>query len=160
MNLFLFRHAEAEERSSTGKDADRILTRKGRDAARVVASALSRLDQIDAIWHSPMARAKETASFAAKEFSKASVWETPSLLPDASPGQVLDEISHRQPGEVLLVGHQPHLGLLLSLCVAGNDGSKIPMRKASLARVKFSGTHPSPPGKLIYLLSPDIAAKL
>lgn len=160
MNLFLLRHAEAEERSATGRDADRILTRKGRDAAKAVASALSRLDPVEAIWHSPMARAKETASFAFKEFPKASVWETPSLLPDASPDQVLDEIVHRQPGEVLVVGHQPHLGFLLSLCVAGNDGSKIPMRKASLARVKFAGDHPSPPGKLIYLISPDVAAKL
>jgi phosphohistidine phosphatase len=160
MNLFLFRHAEAEERSSTGKDADRVLTRKGREAAKAVAAALSRLEQVEAIWHSPMERAKETASFAAKEFSKASLWETPSLLPEASPNQVLDEISHRQPGEVLLVGHQPHLGLLLSLCVTGGDGSKIPMRKASLARVKFAGPHPSPPGKLIYLISPDLAALL
>jgi phosphohistidine phosphatase len=160
MNLFLFRHAEAEERSSTGRDADRVLTRKGREAAKTVASALARLDTIGAIWHSPMARAEETASFAAKEFPEASVWETPSLLPEASPDQVLDEIAHRRPGEVLLVGHQPHLGLLLSLCVAGNDASKIPMRKASLARVKFAGDHPSPPGKLIYLISPDLAAKL
>src|SRR5258707_14958842 len=105
MNVFLFRHAEAEDRSSTGKDADRVLSRKGRESAKVVAAALARLEQIEAIWHSPMARAKETASFAVKEFSKASLWETPSLLPEASPNQVLDEISHRQPGEVLLVGH-------------------------------------------------------
>jgi phosphohistidine phosphatase len=160
MNLFLFRHAEAEERSSTGKDADRVLTRKGRESARAVASALARLEQIESIWHSPMARARETASFAAKEFPKAALWETPSLLPEAPPGEVLDEISGRQPGEVLLVGHQPHLGRLLALCVTGSDETRIPMRKTSVARVKFAGSHPSPPGKLIYLISPDLAAKL
>ena len=160
MNLFLFRHAEAEDRSASGKDADRELTRKGRETAKAVASALARLDTVEAIWHSPMARAKETAAFVAREFPGASVWETPSLMPESSPEEVLDEIAHRRPGEVVLVGHQPHLGILLSLCVAGNGGSKIPMRKASLARVKFAGDHPSPPGKLIYLISPDVAAKL
>ncbi len=160
MNLFLFRHAEAEEDSASGKDADRVLTRKGRESARSVASALARLEEIQAIWHSPVVRAKETALFAAKAFPKAVLRETPSLLPGASPGDVLAEIAGVEPGEVLLVGHQPHLGLLLSLCVTGEEGSKVPMRKASLARVKFAGSHPSPPGKLIYLISPDLAAKL
>lgn len=160
MNLFLFRHAEAEDRVSSGKDADRPLTRKGRESARAVAAALARLEQIEAIWHSPMERARETASFAAKEFPNAAMRETPSLLPETPPVQVLDEISGRQPGDILLVGHQPHLGALLSLCVTGRDGGSIPMRKASVARVKFGGSHPSPPGKLIYLVSPDLAAKL
>jgi phosphohistidine phosphatase len=161
VNLFLFRHAEAEERASSGKDADRVLTKKGKETARAVASALSRLEQIDAIWHSPIERAKETASFAAREFPNAAVWETPSLLPGAAPSDVLEEIGSRRPGEeILVVGHQPHLGLLLSLCVTGDDEGKIPMRKASLARVKFAGSHPSPPGKLIYLISPDLASKL
>jgi len=161
VNLFLLRHAEAEEESSTGRDADRVLTKKGRESARAVASALARLEQIDAIWHSPMERAKETASFGAKVFPNAALRETPSLLPGAAPGDVLEEIADKKPGgEVLLVGHQPHLGLLLSLCVTGNESGRIPMRKSSLARVKFAGSHPSPPGKLIYLISPDLASKL
>jgi phosphohistidine phosphatase len=160
MNLFLFRHAEAEDRASSGKDADRALTRKGKESAKVVAALLARLEQIEAIWHSPMARAEETAAIAAKEFPNAAIRETTSLLPETSPVRVLDEISGRQPGDVLLVGHQPHLGELLSLCVTGSDGGSIPMRKASVARVKFAGSHAAPPGKLIYLLSPDLAAKL
>ena len=160
MNLFLFRHAEAEDRASSGKDADRVLTKKGRESVRGVAELLGRIERIDAIWHSPMARAEETASIAAKEFSNAAMRETPSLLPEAPPVLVLDEISGRRPGDVLLVGHQPHLGELLSLCVAGREGGSIPMRKASVARIRFAGSHASPPGKLIYLISPDLVAKL
>ncbi|MGH9443005.1 MAG: phosphohistidine phosphatase SixA [Thermoanaerobaculia bacterium] len=160
MNLFLLRHAEAEDRSSSGKDADRVLTRKGRETAKSVAAVLARLEQVEAIWHSPLARARETASIVAKEFPKAAIWETPSLLPEASPGQVLEEISGRRPGEVVLVGHQPHLGVLLALCVTGSSETRIPMRKASAARIKFAGSHASPPGKLMYLVSPDLAAKL
>ena len=160
MNLFLFRHAEAEDRSSSGKDEDRVLTRKGRDSAKAVAALLGRLEKIEAIWHSPLARAAETASFAAKEFPSAELRETSSLLSEAPAMRVLDEISGRKPGDVLLVGHQPHLGELLSLCVSGREGSSIPMRKASLARIKFPGSHASPPGKLIYVVSPEMAAKL
>ena len=160
MNLFLLRHAEAEDRSSSGKDSDRVLTKKGRETAKAVAALLARLERIDAIWHSPMARAAETAAFAAKQFPGAAIGESSSLLPESSPARVLEEISGRSAGDVLLVGHQPHLGELLALCVTGSAGVSIPMRKASLARVKFAGSHASPPGKLIYVISPEMAAKV
>ena len=44
---------------------------------------------------------------------------------------------------MLLVGHEPHMGALLGRLVAGRPGLEIPMKKAALARLSWSGSGPA-----------------
>lgn len=158
MNLFLLRHADAEDVSSTGKDADRALSARGREQMEVVAKAFARVGEPNEIFHSPLRRAKETAEFVAAQIPKAKLTSVAWLVPDADPRLGFDEI--RGGGDVLWVGHQPHLGRVLGYSVTGSADAEIPMKKAAIARISFSGTHPSPPGTLKWLISPALAQRI
>ena len=156
MNLYLLRHADAEDASSTGKDSDRAPSARGREVMKVVGAAFARVAEPAEIFHSPLRRARETAEFVGAALSKAKLVEVPWLTPESDPRIAFDEIRARR-GDVLWVGHQPHLGRALGYAVTGSDDAELPMRKASIARVSFSGSHPSPPGTLKWLMSPGLA---
>jgi phosphohistidine phosphatase len=157
MNLYLLRHADAEDFAASRKDPDRSLSAHGREVMEVMAAAFERVGEPKTIWHSPYARAKETALFIALKMPKAKIRETPMLVPEADPREIFVALAGGKGGDVLLVGHQPHLGRTLGLAVTGNADVEIPMHKGSIARVSFPGSHPSPPGSLKWLLSPSLA---
>jgi len=156
MNLYLLRHAEAQDASSTGKDADRPLTAKGREVMKIVGAAFALVADPAEILHSPLRRARETAEFVAVHLPKAKVTEVPWLTPESDPRLAFDGIRDRR-GDLLCVGHQPNLGRALGYAVTGSDDAELPMKKASIARISFSGSHPSPPGTLKWLISPGLA---
>lgn len=136
MRIHLLRHAEAEDASDTGLDADRRLTDSGRKRSREMARALSALDpELTAILVSPLVRSRETAEPVAEAcgFTRPLV-ETRALLPGADPEEVLEELFRLGAESCLLVGHMPHLGRLLGRLLAGRRSSlEVPMKKASLA---------------------------
>jgi phosphohistidine phosphatase len=142
VELWLLRHAAAEDRAASGRDEDRALTEEGRERARGVARGLAALDPgIDAILTSPFRRARETAEPAAKALDLA-VRLRPSraLEPDRDPDEILAEVRESGRESVLLVGHEPHLGALLGRLIAGRPGLSVPMKKASVARVAWDGS--------------------
>ena len=62
----------------------------------------------------------------------------PSRAP--TPEEILAEVAAQEKRDgILLVGHQPHLGILLGHLLAGGRGLEIPLKKASLARVELAG---------------------
>jgi phosphohistidine phosphatase, SixA len=62
MDLYLLRHAIAEERSNDGSDSARMLTPEGAEKMRIGARGLRRLGvQLDRLLTSPLTRARETA---------------------------------------------------------------------------------------------------
>jgi len=160
MNLYLLRHADAEDFAASRKDFDRALSERGREVMEVVAAAFERVAEPKTIWHSPYLRAKETALFIAGKMPKAKIRESPMLVPEADPREIFVALGGGKTGDVLLVGHQPHLGRALGLAVTGSADIEIPMHKGSIARVSFSGTRPSPPGSLKWLISPSLAQQL
>jgi len=160
MNLYLLRHADAEESAKSGKDADRALSARGREVMEVVAAAFAKVGKAQAIWHSPLRRAKETAEFIAARFPKATMTVTPSLAPSADPRKALLELSRDRWEDVVLVGHMPQLGLLLGLSLTGREEIDLPMKKTAIARISFDGSHPTPPGDLKWLISPSLAQKI
>jgi len=142
--VHLLRHAEAEDVSSSGRDADRRLTDEGRRRMKTVARAVSKMEPgYEAILISPLVRARQTAEpvAAACGFKKPLV-ETGALSPNAEPLAVLHELARLKPGAALLVGHQPHLGRLFGLLLSGRSDLEIPMKKAGLAAFE-TGTDPS-----------------
>ena len=153
------RHAAAEERASSGHDADRTLTEDGHRRAREVARGLAVIEPgIQLILTSPYARARQTAEPVARALRLAGrVRETQALEPASDPEEILDEIRSEKVEGVLLVGHEPHLGSLLGRLVAGHAGLEIPMRKAAVARLSWTG---SGPAMLRALLPSKVLARL
>lgn len=159
MEIWLLRHAAAEDRAASGRDADRTLTEDGHRRAREVARGLAALEpEIELVLTSPYWRARQTAEPAAQALKlNGHLKETRALEPDRDPSEILDEVRAEGVESVLLVGHEPHLGALLGRLVAGQPGLEIPMKKASVARVSWSG---SGAGTLRALVPPKIMGLL
>jgi phosphohistidine phosphatase len=159
MELYLLRHAIAEENSPTGRDADRRLTEEGRDKLRrVLKRAASAGVEPALILSSPYKRALETAEIAASELRyQGEILRVGSLTPDSSPPSVWSEIrEHRDQPSILLAGHEP----LFSVTVAwllGSQRSMVDFRKAALVRIDVHGFGPAPQGVLQWMLTPKLA---
>jgi phosphohistidine phosphatase len=115
MDLILWRHAEAEPGEP---DLDRRLTAKGvKQAARVAAWLERHLPDRCRILVSPARRAQQTAQALGRKFKT-----VPELGPGASVASVLTAANwpdSREP--VLIVGHQPTLGEVAALLLAGEE---------------------------------------
>lgn len=135
MLVYILRHAEAEDLSPSGLDADRALTDAAMKRMKAVARAIARMEPaFDAILISPLLRARQTAEpVAAACRFKAELQVTESLLPGSDPSSVLEELAASEWKSVLLVGHEPHMGHLFGRLVSGRRDVEVPMKKASLA---------------------------
>ncbi len=142
MDLWLLRHAAAEDSSESGKDADRALTADGEKRARAVARGLAALDpSVELVLTSPYRRARQTAEPAARALDlDRHLRETRALEPGRDPQEILEEVRAEKAGGILLVGHEPHLGALLGRLLAGRPLLTIPLKKAAAARVTWDGT--------------------
>lgn len=116
MDLILWRHAEAFDAREGQNDLERELTPKGERQARRVAAWLNRqLPAGTRVLASPARRAQQTA--AALERRIKTVAE---LAPDASGEALLHATRWPEAREpVLVVGHQPILGLTAALLLSG-----------------------------------------
>jgi len=159
VEIWLLRHAAAEERASSGRDADRTLTVDGHKRAREVGRGLAALEPgIALVLTSPYARARQTAEAAARALKlSGNLRESAALEPDRDPEEILDEIRAERVESVLLVGHEPHMGALLGRLVLGRGGHAMPMKKAAVARVEWEG---SGAGSLRALLPPKVLARI
>ena len=159
MEIWLLRHAAAEERAESGRDEDRTLSEDGHRRARELARGLAELEPgIELILTSPYQRARQTAEPVARTLRLTSkLRETQALEPSSDPEEILGEVRGEQAQVILLVGHEPHLGALLGRLVSGRAGLEIPMKKASLARLTWEG---SGPATLRALLPARIVARL
>jgi phosphohistidine phosphatase len=111
MDLILWRHAEAFEAREAENDLDRGLTPKGERQAQRMAEWLNqRLAHSTRILVSPARRCQQTAKALGKKFKTAN-----ELAPDGN-GEALLKLA-RWPDAaepVLVIGHQPTLGLVAS----------------------------------------------
>ncbi|HTH77361.1 MAG TPA: histidine phosphatase family protein [Ramlibacter sp.] len=108
MDLILWRHAEAEDEAASGGDLQRALTARGeKQAARMAAWLDRQLGESVRILCSPALRCEQTVLPLGRKYKIRD-----ELAPDASPEAVLAAAQWpdaKQP--VLIVGHQPTLGL-------------------------------------------------
>jgi len=155
MEIWILRHAKAEDGGPTTPDEERELTDGGHETIRSVARAVARLEpKLDAIFTSPLVRARQTAEPVARALSmEDKLIESDALVPDADPKAILREIGRRGLSRAMVVGHMPHLGRLLGYLLTGRPDSSIDLKKAALARIQFDGDAPKPPGTLIFLLT-------
>jgi len=159
MEVYLLRHGIAENRSSTGHDADRRLTEEGRaKLRRVLERAQSAGVSPSLILSSPYKRAVETAEIAARELGyDGKLVRVDSLTPDSSPANIWEDLrARRNESSILLAGHEP----LFSSTVAWMLGSSRPMvdfRKAALMRIDFESLGAEPKGVLEWMLTPKLS---
>lgn len=119
MNLILWRHAEAED---SEPDLDRRLTPRGRKQAQAMAQWLhAHLPERRLVLASPARRTRETADALGEQYRI-----EPLLAPDADVAHYIGACDwplgpKAAGGTVVLVGHQPILGRLASLLMAGQE---------------------------------------
>ena len=115
MDLLLWRHAEAEDGED---DLKRRLTERGEKQARIMAAWILKHQPKDLrIIVSPSVRTQQTAEALKLPF------ETQRKLgPEACVSELIAASGWPQAnGSVLIVGHQPSLGRMASLLLAGHE---------------------------------------
>ena len=160
MELYIFRHAEAEDRRPGLEDQDRKLTPRGRRDARAVAKvALKARELPQLILTSPLQRARETAAIAANVLGNVRIKETLALLPDALPEQLWNELCAMPAGiEVaMLVGHEPHTGLLVQFLLEAHI--RVRVRKGALIKIVAGGRQGTPRGQLDWMILPKMVRR-
>jgi len=124
MNVYLVRHAEAK---SEYEDPERSLTDTGWKNIRKIAAFIggSTHIRVDSVFHSGKTRARQTAEALADTISPAhGIRETGGLKPMDDPSIWADRLQE-ETGNVMLVGHLPHLGRLASLLLCRDENSKV-----------------------------------
>lgn len=142
--LLVVRHAVAESREvfaeSGADDALRPLTADGRRRMKRVARGLNMLvPKLDLLAASPLVRARQTADILASRYRGITVVTTESLEPKARPPAFAAWL-RKQPGETIaVVGHEPHLGMLITWLMTGLAGSRVRLRKGGACLLEVSG---------------------
>jgi phosphohistidine phosphatase len=111
MDLVLWRHAEAEEWVPGCNDRQRALTQRGlKQAARMAAWLDRQLPDGARVFVSPALRTEQTATALGRKYKL-----RPELASDATAAQLLELAQWPDgKGTVLIVGHQPVLGQVIS----------------------------------------------
>ena len=178
MDVYILRHGKAEQRSSQiTSDAKRKLTVSGiHDMEKIVRGMNALHISFDCIASSPLVRAKETAMIVVRsmwENNKSSptsdtnnnydyssmsnstkrrleMWD--DLRPESDPIDTHKRLSKLEPyASILLVGHEPHLSLLISSLTTnrktriGSDmmGVAVCLKKGGLAHIRTVPSHSS-----------------
>jgi phosphohistidine phosphatase len=159
VNLVVVRHAVAKDREAFARtgadDSERPLTRRGRREFKKGARGIARLvGDVDVLATSPLVRAVETAALLARALGGVRAVRRSELEPDASPRGLLAWLgSHGRRATVAVVGHEPHLSLLVATCAAGRASDLLDLDKGGACLLSFEGA-PRPGGaKLLWLLT-------
>lgn len=119
MKLYLVRHGHAQ---ADKEDARRSLSPQGVEVIKGMAAFFrgnGAVAGLHAVWHSPLARARETAQLLVQELGlDVLLVETTGLLPKDDPAVIADRLE-RLEQTVMIVGHEPHLSALATLLVRG-----------------------------------------
>jgi phosphohistidine phosphatase len=147
IELYLVRHAIAEDRScfllKGLDDSLRPLTPEGRCKFQRIAKRLKKLiGPIDVIVTSPYLRAHQTAKLLQKTDPQVKILTSEALTPSSSPLALTDWCqTHlvKKMKKIVLVGHEPDLGLLASWLLCGSETSKIDVKKGGAIALSLKG---------------------
>ncbi|MGH8150625.1 MAG: SixA phosphatase family protein [Steroidobacteraceae bacterium] len=173
MRLYLIRHAATVpgDPARWPDDGVRPLTPAGMEEFREAAAGLARIaGSVDAVLASPFVRTRQTAEILAICAGWARATEAPQLVPGRTAGQALALVrehelrasgpggeSRQDHGEqgLALVGHEPNLLELISLCLAGDDARvRCDIEKGGAACLLFPATVSAGDARLEWLLTP------
>lgn len=152
MNLILWRHAEAEDIAST--DLARQLTSRGRKQAQTTAKWLKhRLPPDALILASPAARTVQTVEALTDQYRIVK-----EIAPGARAEAVLTAAGWPEGAAetVVIVGHQPTLGLVVSQLVAGK-ATEWSVKKSGIWWLESRVRDGQAPVLIRAVISPDLA---
>ena len=162
-NIVLWRHADAEPLTDTrGLDSARPLSKKGLKQAKKMATWLTNnLQKNTVIISSNALRAEQTAQTLKRDYMVFA-----SLAPDATLNTVLQTISqlpknNLQMESLLVIGHQPWLGLLAAQLLSlpqnlANNAKEISIKKGAVWWLKRTSLQENQPFKLVTVLAPSL----
>lgn len=139
MKLLVVRHARAEERDEfaekSSNDDLRPLTDEGRKIMQTVATRLNAWCGVpDMLISSPLVRAVQTAELLAEEYGFEKIIQTSTLAPDEQPLEFVRwlgrTLKNSRSDFVCIVGHEPHLGSLVSYLLTGEARSFVELKKS------------------------------
>jgi phosphohistidine phosphatase len=160
MELYVLRHGRAEERGADyPDDSRRPLTPEGRERIVKVAAAMALLGvRYDRLLTSPFARARETAEIVARAHgTKEMLEEASELAQGRGPEGVLRKLrrDHAKRDAILLVGHEPDLGELVSeLATGASGGLSISLKKGGLVKLDVTRLASRSCASLEWMLTP------
>jgi phosphohistidine phosphatase len=163
MNLYLIRHAIAEEENASGEDSQRELTDKGAKKMRLIAKGLRTLGiEFDQILTSPYIRAQQTADILADVFKmKKSVSVSENLTPMGDPDLLLAEINENYTvNSLAIVGHEPYLSTLVSLLTADGAPVEMTFKKGGICYLSTDDLHHTRKATLEWLLTPGVLVEI
>lgn len=154
MELYVVRHAAAEEPDEARwPDDERPLTEKGASEFVSLVAKLDELpDRFDLIASSPLLRARQTADLLFEETGARRRDQWYEMRPEAEPRETIKRILKEGPEQLAIVGHQPHIGRLLSLLTTGIDAEGR-FRKGAIALVEFEPSQ-EPAGRVRWTFAP------
>jgi phosphohistidine phosphatase len=156
MQLLVVRHAVAEDRdrhAAAGRDdAARPLTRKGRREFKKAARGLAALlPELDLVASSRLARAVATAELLAERCGVERVLRLDELAPEADPAALPRWLRARRRGRaVAVVGHEPHLSLLVGRLLSCAPRRPVVLEKGGACLLELDGEA----ARLRWLLGP------
>ncbi len=123
MRLYLIQHAEAKPEE---EDPERRLNEEGiRNVGRVAAVLRPLGLDVNVIWHSGKARARQTAELIAPALSgRPEIVQHDGLAPKDAVAPIRDVIEQRAE-DLMVVGHLPFLGKLAALLLTGDEAREI-----------------------------------
>lgn len=155
MELILWRHAEAEDNAPDGIDAHRQLTARGHMQARAMARWLAQvLPEGTKVIASPSLRTRQTVDPLGRP-----VRYEPACGSGAPPRALLDAAGWphaRHP--VLVVGHQPTLGQVAALLLAG-EARYWTVRRGNVWWIAGDGEGEAADCYLKAVMAPELIAK-
>lgn len=175
MRLYLLRHGPAAQPDLATQDASRPLTQAGMELmTQAMQHHVQHLPKIHHVWCSPYLRARQTAHILAEALHRRDVqggeprsvlepMERDDLTPGSRPGAVLEAVqveAWEDPDEALvLVAHEPLLGRLLGLLIAGVEPFSVPLSPGMLAGVELAEPR-TMTGRLVFCMAAEDAAQL
>jgi len=155
MNIYLIRHAEAEQTSDLKPHEERELTPRGIAILKASADIWKNyITNIDIILSSPLNRAMQTAEIVKKSFEvKNDVVEEISLLNGGKTEDLLNLADSLGLNELAMIGHQPDIGIHIAILIGANElNCWIP--PSTIAKISFDGNLKIGKGKLEFLIPP------
>ena len=158
MLLYLVRHGIAMDREDPNcpPDTERPLTPRGMKKSHAAALGMAALKvNPDAVLTSPWLRAVQTSEIFCEVigFSSKKIIHSDALKGTSNPAELLRELSKMKAKEVICVGHEPHLHLVIGQ-ILRTSARITELKKAGVACLELERISP-PQGQLLALYPPS-----
>lgn len=165
MKLLVIRHAVAMDQQAFARtersDDLRPLSAEGtREMEQVAKGLRAEIKTLDLLATSPLLRARQTADIVADAYGIGPAEITDLLVPGASMEEFEEWCASRGENKVVaVVGHEPHLGCLVTWLMVGRGESRIRLRKGGACLLEFESQVHRDSGTLNWLLTPRQLAR-